>query len=117
MGGSRSSPRSTFWLQRSPRPLSARYYVGTDTFDVTFDRLLTPAVLSETIWDMTPAGRIRQGLIVTADRYMVTGTTRAGLVGPPLDTLSWDPPPFDVTDLQYGVPAEPIVNFPLTVLP
>ena len=117
MGGSASSLSSTFSQSLDPQPVSARYFQLAQTFEVTFNRNLTPGVLAHLNWTMKPNGFNRIANTATAAANLVTGTTAVHIAGPAIDTIKYAAAPADVTALREGTPAVAFTDFPMTILP
>lgn len=97
-------------------PVAAYYFTATDTFRVEFDRQLEAGVLEPSNWIMTIDAAWRWGDVVTAAGKSVTGTTVVYVEGPAVNTIRYDPPPFDVTRPDGVAPTVAFTDFPLQIV-
>lgn len=88
-----------------PLPTGATWAPLTNTFTVTFDKpLQADPALNAANWGLNQ-GIIAQfiGNAAVATPPHVTGTMVPQIGGPPVGTIRYDPPPFDVIG-QNGLP-------------
>lgn len=100
----------------SPKPIDALYVPGLpNKVNVTFDRLLTPAVLDLGNWDVWIDGA--NPPVEAASVLLTQAQLTLGPFGPVdgRNEVSYRPPPFDVTSLVGAVEAAAFEAYPVHV--
>jgi hypothetical protein len=101
------------WPAGKPVPIAAHYEEVTDTFDITFDKVLQPGVINHLSFIFSIGDVRNAGTYAIASGAHVTGTA-VYYDSSPVDTcFSWQGIPADIISMA-GEPADPISNYPLT---
>lgn len=100
-----------------PVPIAARWHGARPAF-VTFDKPLTPGPLHLANWRIYWQGLryLMLTALVPDDPFKRTVQLTVGLTQATArpDSVTYAPPPFDVTSLKGTVPAPAFLGFPMT---
>jgi hypothetical protein len=86
---------------------------GVDLISVGFDRELTAGVINPANWSGRWMGQTITGVLAATVGQFAQFTFVVDGVAAGPNVVNYDPPPFDVTNIIDGSPADPFSDFPV----